>query len=53
MNNMSRKVMISAAVSWYGTTKPFFVNENDIKVNKENYCKQKKKQTKKTVVSCN
>ena len=32
-NKMSRNVMIS------GVTKPFLVNENDIKVNKENYCK--------------
>ena len=38
-NKMSRNVMISATVSWYGVTKPFFVNENGIKVNKENYCK--------------
>ena len=32
-NKMSRNVMISATVSWYGVTKPFFVNENGIKVN--------------------
>ena len=38
-NKMSRKVMVSAAISWYGAMKPFFVNENGIKVNKENYCK--------------
>ena len=31
---MSRKVMVSTAISWYGNTKPFFVNENGIKVNK-------------------
>ena len=43
-NKMSRKVMVSAAISWYGATKPFFVNENGIKVNKENYCKHLKKQ---------
>ena len=36
--------MVSAAISWYGATKPFFVNENGIKVNKENYCKHLKKQ---------
>jgi len=29
--------MVSAAVTWYGATKPFFVNGNGIKVNKENY----------------
>ena len=34
--------MFSAAISWYGATKPFFVNENGIKVNKENYCKHSK-----------
>ena len=31
---MSRKVMVSAAISWYGTTKPFFVNENGTKPNR-------------------
>ena len=36
--------MVSAAISWYGATKPFIVNENGIKVNKENYCKYLKKQ---------
>ena len=42
---MSRKVTVSAAISWYGATKPFFfVNENGIKVNKENYSKRLKKQ---------
>ena len=25
-NKMSRKVMVSAEISWYGATKPFFVN---------------------------
>ena len=25
--------------SWYGVAKPFFVNRNVIKVNKENYCR--------------
>ena len=35
-SKMSKKVMVSAAISWYGATKPFFVNENGIKVNKEN-----------------
>ena len=40
---MPRKVMVSAAISWYGVTKSFFVNENGIKVNKENYCKYLKK----------
>ena len=42
-NKTSRKVMVSTAISWYGATKPFFVNESGIKVNKENYCKHLKK----------
>ena len=37
-NKMSRKFMISAAISWYGATKPFLENDNGITVNKENYC---------------
>ena len=37
--------MVSAAISWYGATKPFFVNENGIKVNKETYCKHFFKKT--------
>ena len=36
---MSKKVMVSAAISWYGVTKPFFVSNNDMNVNKENYCR--------------
>ena len=39
MNMMPRKVMVSATIFWYGVTKSFFVNENGIKVNEENYCK--------------
>ena len=31
-NKMSRKVMVSTAISQYSATKPFFVNENGIKV---------------------
>ena len=34
-NKISRKVMISAVISWCGTIKLFFVNESGIKVNKE------------------
>ena len=41
-NKMSRKVMVSAVISWYDAAKPFFVNENGIKINKENYCKHLK-----------
>ena len=37
-NKMSRKVMVSAAILWYSSTKSFFVNNNGIKINKENYC---------------
>ena len=44
MNKMSRKVMVSAAISWYGATKPVFVNESGIEVNKENFCKHLKRQ---------
>ena len=36
-SKMSKKVMVSAAISWYGVTKPFFVNSNGIRVGKENY----------------
>lgn len=36
--------MVSAAISWYGVTKPFFVNSNGIKVNKENYCRRLRKE---------
>ena len=28
-----KKVMVSACVTWKGATKPFFVNENSLKVN--------------------
>ena len=31
-NRQSKKVMVSAAICWYGVTKPFFVNSNGIKV---------------------
>ena len=43
-NKISRKVIVPTAISWYSTMKPFFVNENGIKVNKENCCKHLKKQ---------
>ena len=29
--------MVSVVISWYGVIKYFFVNNNSIKVNKENY----------------
>ena len=31
--------MVSAAISWYGVTKPLLVKNNGIKVNKEIYCR--------------
>ena len=31
--------MVSAAISWYGVTKPFFVNSNGVKVNQKTYCR--------------
>ena len=36
--------MASAAISWYGLSKPFFVNRNGIRVNKENYCRHLRKE---------
>ena len=41
---MSSKVMVSAATSWYGVIEHFFVNNNGIKVNKENYCRHLRKE---------
>ena len=38
-DKMSKKVMVSVAISWYGVNKGFFGNKNGIKVNKENYCR--------------
>ena len=38
-NQISKKVMVFTAISWYVVTKPFFGNNNGIKVNKENYCR--------------
>ena len=53
-----------AAISWYGLTKPFFVNnngnkenkENNMEVNKENYCRHLRKELLpviEKVVKCN
>ena len=41
---MSKQVMLSAAISWYGVTKIFFVNNNGIKVNKESYYRHLRKE---------
>ena len=38
-NSFSKKLMVSAGFTWFGVTKPFFVNQNGIKVNGENYQK--------------
>ena len=43
-NKMSKQVMLSAAISWYGVTKIFFVNNNGIKVNKESYYRHLRKE---------
>ena len=39
---MTRKVMVSAALTWHGATKPFFVNDEGLKVNAINYHKHLK-----------
>ena len=36
-NRQSKKVMVSACLSWNGATKPFFVNNEGVKVNAESY----------------
>ena len=38
-NRQSKKVMVSACVSWKGATKPYFVNDNGLKVNGQSYKK--------------
>ena len=43
-NKMSKQVMLSAAISWYGVTKIFLVNNNGIKVNKESYYRHLRKE---------
>ena len=41
---LTKKVMVSAALSWYGATEPFFVTDKGLKVNAENYRKHLKSQ---------
>lgn len=41
---MSKKVMVSAGLSWNGATKPFFVNNKGLKVNAVSYHKHLKGQ---------
>jgi len=36
-NSFSDKLMVSAVLTWHGVTKPFFVNEEGLKVNGERY----------------
>ena len=43
-NKQSKKVIVSACVTWKGARKPFFVNENGLKVNAERYKKHLEKQ---------
>ena len=40
---LCKKLMVSACVSWYGATKPFFVNEKGLKVNGVRYHKHLQK----------
>lgn len=42
-NRQSKKVMVSACVTWKGATKPFFVNDNGLKVNGKSYKKHLEK----------
>ena len=36
-NKQSIKVMVSACLTWYGSTKPFFANGKGLKVNSKTY----------------
>ena len=51
-NKMLKKVVIFPAISRYGVTKSFSVNNNGIKVSKENYCQNLRKELFPTVESC-
>ena len=42
-NKFTRKLMVSAVITWKGVSKPFFVAEKNIKVNGENYLRHVKK----------
>ena len=39
----SVKVMVPAALAWFGVTQPLFINKKELKVNSENYPKHLKK----------
>ena len=41
---LSKKIMVSAGLSWYGVTKPFFVNAKGLKVNGKRYHNHLKKE---------
>ena len=41
-NRQTKKVMVSAALCWFGVTKPFFVNRKGFKVDGPNYVKHLK-----------
>ena len=43
-NRQSKKVMVSAGLTWHGATRPFFVNDKGIKVNAVNYRRHLKNQ---------
>ena len=43
-NKQSIKVMVSACLTWYGATKPFFVNDKGLKVNSKTYKKHLEKE---------
>ena len=43
-NRQSVKVMVSAALTWHGVSKPIFVNQKGLKVNAKNYCNHLKKE---------
>ena len=36
-NKISKKVMVSAVITWKGVNQPFFISENGIKVNEASY----------------
>ena len=43
-NRQSVKVMVSAALTWHGVTRPIFVNRKGAKVNAANYKNHLKKE---------
>ena len=38
-NKFSKKIMVSAVITWKGVNQPFFIGENGIKVNGASYLK--------------